>query len=85
MTKDCIEIVDIDNDEGMLNMDMRLGYFGLGLYDQMKIPEIDKLLKIVDQIEGRSAKILLNIRYSIYILSSNFAKRNEIQEIQMRS
>ena len=32
-------------------MDMRLGYFGLGLYDQMKISEIDKLLKIIDQIE----------------------------------
>ena len=32
-------------------MDMRLGYFELGLHDQMKIPEVDKLLKIIDQIE----------------------------------
>ena len=48
MTKDYIEIVDIDNDEEMSDLDMRLGYFGLRLYDQMKISEIEKLLKIID-------------------------------------
>ena len=52
MTKGCIEIIDIDNDEGMSDMDMRFGYFGLGLHDRMKISEADKLLKVIDQIEG---------------------------------
>ena len=73
-----------DNDEGTSDMDMRLGYFGLGLHDQMEIPEVDKLLEIIGQIEGRSAKILLDIGCSTYMLSSSFAKRNGIQEIQMR-
>ena len=48
MAKGCIEIVD---DKNASNLYMRLGYFGLELHDQMKIPEIDKLLKIVDQIK----------------------------------
>ena len=69
----------------MSDMDMRLGYFGLGLHDQMEIPEADKLLEVVDQIEGRSAKILLDTGCSTYMLSSSFAKRNGIQGIQMRS
>lgn len=51
MIKDYIEIVDVDIDEEMLNMNMRLEYFGLRLHDQMKISEIDKLLKGIDQIE----------------------------------
>ena len=76
MTKDCIEIVDVDNNERILNMNMRLGYFGLRLYDRLKISEIDKLLKIVDQIEGRSIKILLDTGCSIYVFSSRFAERN---------
>ena len=46
------ESVISDNDEETSDMDMRLGYFGLGLHDQMEIPEADKLLEIVDQIEG---------------------------------
>ena len=74
-----------DDDERISNLNMRLEYFRLGLHDRLKISEIDKLLEIINQIEGRSANILLDIEYSIYILSSNFAKRNEIQEIQMRS
>ena len=77
MTKVYIEPVDVDNDEGTSDMDMRLEYFGLRLHDQMKIPETDKLLEIVDQIEGRSAKILLDTGCSIYILSSSFVKWNE--------
>ena len=84
MTKAYIESVDINNDEGMSDMDMRLGYFGLGLCDQMEIPEADKLLEIVGQIEGRSVKILLDIGCSIYVLSSSFVEWNEISEIQMR-
>ena len=84
ITKDCIEIIDVDNDEGTSNMDMRFGYFGLRLHDRIKIPEADKLLKIIDQIEEQSTKILLDTGCSIYILSSSFAKRNEIQEIQIR-
>ena len=52
MMKVYIESVDVDNDEGMLDMDMRLGYFGLGLHDQMEISETDKLLEVVSQIEG---------------------------------
>ena len=42
MMKGCIEIV-VDKD-----LEMQLGYFGLRLYDRLKISEADKLLKIVD-------------------------------------
>ena len=73
-----------DNDERTSEWDMRLGYFGLGLHDQMEVPEAEKLLEVVGQIEGRPAKILLDTGCSIYVLSSSFAKRNGIQEIQMR-
>src|SRR5947199_7459935 len=60
MAKD-IEIIDNEN---ALSMKMRLEYFELRLHDQMKISEADKLLKVVDQIEERSAKILLNTKCS---------------------
>src|SRR5436189_252343 len=63
---------------------MRLGYFGVGLHDQMEVPEADKLLEIVGQIEGRPAKILLDTGCSTYVLSSSFAKRNGIPGIPMR-
>ena len=84
MAKGCIETVDVDNDEGTSDMDMRLGYFGLGLHDQMEVPEADKLLEVVGQIEGRPAKILLDTGCSTYVLSSSFAKRNGIPGIPMR-
>ena len=84
MAKGCIETVDVDNDEGSSDMDMRLGYFGLGLHDRMEVPEVDKLLEVVGQIEGRPAKILLDTGCSTYVLSSSFAKRNGIPEIPMR-
>jgi hypothetical protein len=38
---DDIEIVD---DEGTSELGTRLGYFGLGLHDQMEVPEAEKLL-----------------------------------------
>ena len=47
-----IKIINInDNNKEILNMNMKLRYFELRLYDQMKIPEINKLLKIIDQIK----------------------------------
>ena len=52
MTKVYIEPIDVDNDEGMSDMNMRLEYFGLRLHDQMEVSEANKLLKVVDQIEG---------------------------------
>jgi hypothetical protein len=50
MTKSCIETIDVDDDEGTSDLEMRLGYFGLGLYDQIEVPEADKLLEAIDQI-----------------------------------
>ena len=57
MAKGCIETVD---DENASNLEMRLGYFGLGLHDRLEVPEADKLLEVVGQIEGRPARILLD-------------------------
>ena len=85
MAKACIETVNVDNDEQTSDLEMRLGYFGLGLHDQMEVPEADKLLEVVGQIEGRPAKILLDTGCSTYVLSSSFAKRNGIPGIPMRS
>jgi hypothetical protein len=85
MAKGCIETINIDNDDKrMLDLGMRLGYFGLRLHDQMEIPETDKLLKIVDQIEERSARVLLDTGCNTYVLSSSFAERNGIPGIKMR-
>src|SRR5438046_2255246 len=66
-------------------MHMRRWYSGLGLHDQMELPEGNKLLEVIGQIEGRPAKILLDTGCSTYVLSSSFAKRNGITEIPMRS
>ena len=46
MIKNYIE--NIDNNEEILKWNMKLEYFELELYNQMKISEIDKLLKIVN-------------------------------------
>ena len=78
MAKVYIEPVDVDNDEEASDLDMRLGYFGLGLHDQMEVPEADKLLEVIGQIEGRPAKILLDTGCSTYVLSSRFAERKGI-------
>ena len=85
MAKACIEPVDVDNDEGSSDKEMRLGYFGLGLHDRLEVPEADKLLEVVGQIEGRTARILLDTGCSTYVLSSRFAERNGIPGIRMRS
>ena len=82
MAKGCIETVDNENAS---NLEMRLGYFGLGLHDQLEVPEADKLLEVVGQIEGRPARILLDTGCSTYVLSSRFAEQNGIQGIRMRS
>ena len=49
MAKGCIETVD---DESTSDLEMRLGYLRLGLHDRLKVPEADKLLEVVDRIEG---------------------------------
>jgi hypothetical protein len=80
MAKGCIEPVD----ENASELETRLGYFGLGLRDRLEVPEADKLLEVVGQIEGRTARILLDTGCSTYVLSSTFAERNGIQGIRMR-
>jgi hypothetical protein len=57
IAKGCIETVN-----NALELETRLGYFGLGLHDQLEVPEAHKLLEVVSQIEGRPAKILLDTR-----------------------
>ena len=44
MAKDCIETVDVDDDERTSDLEMRLGYFGLGLHDRLEVPEADKFI-----------------------------------------
>jgi len=51
----------------------------------LEVPEADKLLEVVGQIEGRPARILLDTGCSTYVLSSRFAERNGIERIPMRS
>jgi hypothetical protein len=84
MAKGCIETVDVD-DERTSDLGMRLGYYGLGLHNRMEVPEADRLLEVIGQIEGRPARILLDTGCSTYVLSSRFAERNGIPGIQMRS
>ena len=81
MAKGCIKTVDDNTSES----ERRLGYFGLGLHDRLEVPEADKLLEVIGQIEGRTARILLDTGCSTYVLSSKFAERNGIPGIPMRS
>ena len=81
IAKGCIETVDHNASES----ERRLGYFGLGLHDRLEVPEADKLLEVVGQIDGRTARILLDTGCSTYVLSSRFAERNGIPGIPMRS
>jgi hypothetical protein len=57
MAKGCIETVA---DQDASDLEVRLGYFGLGLHNQLEVPEADKLLEVFGQIEGRTARILLD-------------------------
>src|SRR5271169_1200030 len=82
MAKGCVGTI-ID-DEGTSESEMRLGYFGLGLHERLEVPEADKLLEVVGQIEGRPAKILLDTGCSTYVLSSSFTEQNGIPGIRMR-
>jgi hypothetical protein len=50
----------------------------------LEVPEADQLLEVIDRIEGRPARILLDTGCSTYVLSSKFAERNGIPGIQMR-
>src|SRR5208282_4758343 len=52
---------------------------------RLEVPEADKLLEVVGQIDGRTARILLDTGCSTYVLSSRFAERNGIPGIPMRS
>ena len=81
--KSCIETEAVAH-QNEKDLEMRLGYFGLGLHDRLEVPEADKLLEVVGQINGRPAKILLDTGCSTYVLSSRFAERNGIPEIGMR-
>ena len=47
MAKGWIETVACKNAE-----EVRLGYIGLGLRDQLEVPEADRLLEVVGRIEG---------------------------------
>lgn len=82
MAKGCIGTVD---DEDTSDLEVQLGYFGLGLHDRLEVPEADKLLEVVRQIDGQSARILLDTGCSTYMLSSRFAEQNGIPGIRMRS
>ena len=84
MVKGCIETIAC-KDAVELELEMRLGYFGLGLHDRIEVPEADKLLEVVGQIEGRTARILLDTGCSTYVLSSSFAEQNGIHGIPMRA
>jgi hypothetical protein len=82
MPKGCIRTVA---DDDISDMEVRLGYLGLGLQDLLEVPEADKLLEVIGQIDGRTARILLDTGCSTYVLSSTFAEQNGITGIPMRS
>ena len=51
ITKIYIKFININNNKKLLNMNIKFEYFELGLYNQIKISEINKLLKIINQIK----------------------------------
>ena len=66
------------------NLELGLGYFGLGL-SQLEVPEADNLLEVIGQIDGQSARILLDTGCSTHVLSSRFAERHGIRTTSVRS
>jgi reverse transcriptase-like protein/integrase-like protein/gag-polyprotein putative aspartyl protease len=76
-----IEIKDTIKED----LEVRLGYVGMGFHDKLEVPETKTLLEVVGQINGKVAKILLDTGCSTYVLSTKFATRYGIEGIPMRS
>jgi Predicted aspartyl protease len=73
--KDCTE-----ND-----LEVRLGYIGMGIQNKLEVPEAKTLLQVNGQIKGKAAKILLDTGCSTYVLSTQFATRHNIEGTLMKS
>ena len=66
------------------DLEVRLGYIEMGIC-KLEVPEANTLLEVNGQIDGKTAKILLDTGCSTYVLSTQFATRHKIEGIQMRS
>ena len=67
------------------DLDVRLGYVGMGFHNKLKVPEAKILLEVIGQIDGKVAKILLDTGCSTYVLSTKFATQHGIEEVPIRS
>jgi hypothetical protein len=76
-----IKVKDIIEED----LEVRLGYIGKGFHDKLEVPEAKTLLEVIGQINGKTAKILLDTGCSTYVLSTEFAARHGIEGIPMRS
>jgi len=67
------------------DLEVRLGYVGMGFHNKLEVPEAKTLLEVIGQIDGKVAKILLDTGCSTYVLSTKFATQHGIKEVPIRS
>src|SRR5437762_13701673 len=58
------------------DLEVRLGYIGMGSNNKLEVPEAKTLLEVIGQIDGKVAKILLDTGCSTYVLSTKFATQH---------
>src|SRR6266513_884025 len=66
------------------DLDVRLGYIGMGVHNKLEVPEAKTLLEVNGQINGKAARILLDTGCSTYVLSTQFATRHNIEKTPMK-
>src|SRR5438046_7211373 len=66
------------------DLDVRLGYIGMGVHNKLEVPEAKTLLEVNGQINGKAARILLDTGCSTYVLSTQFATRHNIAKTPMK-
>src|SRR5438876_1494986 len=67
------------------DLEVRLGYIGIGLHNKLEVPEAKTLLEVNGQINGKVASILLDTGCSTYVLSTQFATRHNVEKIPIKS
>ena len=75
-----IEVKDTTEED----LDVRLGYIGMGSNNKLEVPEAKTLLEVNGQINGKAARILLDTGCSTYVLSTQFATRHNIEKTPMK-
>ena len=83
-SKDCVT-QGLEEKTVEKDLEVRLGYIGMGSNNKLEVPEAKTLLEVNGQINGKAARILLDTGCSTYVLSTQFATRHNIEKTLTKS